>query len=63
MKDHKEKNVHKKFKGRTVAAIIEFPDNKILLIKRGTVVFKGFWALHTCMHACSSFATVSGSLS
>ena len=37
--------MHKKFKGRTVAAIIEFPDNKILLVKRGTVVFKGFWAL------------------
>ena len=34
-----------KFGGRTVAAIIVFPHNKILLIKRGTVVFKGYWAL------------------
>jgi len=34
-----------KFGGRTVAVIIEFPDNKILLVKRATVVFKGYWAL------------------
>jgi 8-oxo-dGTP diphosphatase len=34
-----------KFSGRTVTAIIEFSNNKILLVKRGTVVFKGFWAL------------------
>ena len=34
-----------KFSGRTVTAIIEFPNKKILLVKRGTVVFKGFWAL------------------
>lgn len=34
-----------KFSGRTVTAIIEFPDNRILLVKRGTVVFKGYWAL------------------
>ena len=34
-----------KFFGRTVAAIVEVPDNKILLVKRGTVVFKGYWAL------------------
>jgi 8-oxo-dGTP diphosphatase len=34
-----------KFGGRTVAAIIEFPNNKILLVKRATVVFKGYWAL------------------
>ncbi|MDH5447563.1 MAG: NUDIX hydrolase [Candidatus Bathyarchaeota archaeon] len=34
-----------KFSGRTVTAIIEFPNNKILLVKRGTVVFKGYWAL------------------
>ena len=40
-----EKGGHMKFKGRTVAAIIEFPDNRILLVKRGTIVFKGFWAL------------------
>ncbi|MCW4055278.1 MAG: NUDIX hydrolase [Candidatus Bathyarchaeota archaeon] len=36
---------HVKFGGRTVAAIIEFPDNRILLVKRGTVVFRGYWAL------------------
>jgi mutator protein MutT len=35
----------KKFSGKTAAAIIEFPDNKILLIKRATKVFRGFWAL------------------
>ena len=34
-----------KFDGRTVAVIIEFPNNKILLVKRGNVVFKGYWAL------------------
>ena len=34
-----------KFSGRTVTAIMEFPYNKLLLIKRGTVVFKGYWAL------------------
>lgn len=34
-----------KFGGRTVAAIIEFSNNRILLIKRGTVLFKGYWAL------------------
>ena len=34
-----------KFSGRTVTAIIEFPNNKILLVKRGTVIFKGYWAL------------------
>jgi ADP-ribose pyrophosphatase YjhB (NUDIX family) len=34
-----------KFGGRTVAVIIEFPNNKILLVKRGTVVFKGYWSL------------------
>jgi len=28
-----------------VTAVVEFPNNKILLVKRGTVVFKGFWAL------------------
>ena len=31
--------------GRTATAIIEFPPNKILLIKRDTVPFKGYWAL------------------
>lgn len=35
----------KKFSGKTAAAIIIFPTNKILLIKRGTIVFRGFWAL------------------
>jgi len=34
-----------KFSGRTVTAVVEFPSNKILLVKRGTVAFKGFWAL------------------
>ena len=34
-----------KFSGRTVTARIEFPKDKILLVKRGTVVFKGYWAL------------------
>ena len=35
----------KKFSGKTAAAILEFPNNKILLIKRGTTVFRGYWAL------------------
>ena len=34
-----------KFSGRTATAIVEFPNNQILLVKRGTVVFKGYWAL------------------
>jgi 8-oxo-dGTP diphosphatase len=34
-----------KFKGRTVAAIVEFPDGNILLVKRSTPPFKGYWAL------------------
>ena len=34
-----------KFGGRSVAVIIEFPCNRILLVKRATVVFKGYWAL------------------
>ncbi len=34
-----------KFSGKTVTAIVEFPANRILLIKRGTAVFKGYWAL------------------
>ena len=37
--------MNKKFSGKTAAAIIEFPNDKILLIKRGTVVFRGYWAL------------------
>ena len=40
-----EKSLSKKFSGKTAAAIILFPTNKILLIKRGTIVFRGFWAL------------------
>jgi 8-oxo-dGTP diphosphatase len=31
--------------GRTATAIITFPPDKILLIKRATVPFKGYWAL------------------
>jgi len=34
-----------KFAGRTATAIIPFPQNKILLIRRRTVPFSGFWAL------------------
>ena len=34
-----------RFSGRTVVAIVKFPNNKILLVKRGTVVFKDYWAL------------------
>lgn len=35
----------KKYRGKTSTAIIPFADNKILLIKRDTVPFKGYWAL------------------
>jgi 8-oxo-dGTP diphosphatase len=34
-----------KFSGRTTTAVIEFPPEMILLIKRDTVPFRGFWAL------------------
>ena len=34
-----------KYSGRTATAIIEFPQDMILLIKRDTVPFKGYWAL------------------
>ena len=34
-----------KFVGRTAVAIVEFPDRRILLVKRRTVPFKGYWAL------------------
>jgi len=34
-----------KFKGRTAVAIIAFPLNKILLIKRRILPFMGYWAL------------------
>jgi 8-oxo-dGTP diphosphatase len=35
----------KKYTGKTSTAIIPYPDQKILLIKRDTVPFKGYWAL------------------
>jgi 8-oxo-dGTP diphosphatase len=35
----------KKYTGKTATAIIPSPDNKILLIKRNTVPFKGYWGL------------------
>ncbi|MGA2386387.1 MAG: NUDIX hydrolase [Candidatus Bathyarchaeia archaeon] len=35
----------KKFTGKTSTAIIPFPDDKILLVKRDTVPFKCYWAL------------------
>ena len=35
----------KKYTGKTSTAIIPFPEGKILLIKRDTVPFKGYWAL------------------
>lgn len=35
----------KKYTGKTSTAIIPYPDNKILLIKRSTIPFKGYWAL------------------
>ena len=34
-----------KFAGRTATAIIPFPPDKILLIKRRTLPFTGYWAL------------------
>ena len=34
-----------KFSGKTAIGIMEYPINKILLIKRGTIVFRGYWAL------------------
>jgi 8-oxo-dGTP diphosphatase len=40
-----EKSLSKKFSDKTATAIIMFPTTKILLIKRGTIVFRGFWAL------------------
>jgi 8-oxo-dGTP diphosphatase len=33
------------FVGRTATAVVEFPDRRILLIKRQTVPFRGYWAL------------------
>jgi 8-oxo-dGTP diphosphatase len=35
----------KRYTGKTSTAIIPYPDNKILLIKRNTRPFVGFWAL------------------
>ena len=35
----------KRYSGRTSTAIIEFEPQKILLIKRDTLPFRGFWAL------------------
>jgi 8-oxo-dGTP diphosphatase len=35
----------KKYGGKTATAIIPYPEDKILLIKRDTVPFKGYWAL------------------
>ena len=35
----------KHYTGKTSTAIIPYPDNKILLIKRNTHPFIGFWAL------------------
>jgi 8-oxo-dGTP diphosphatase len=34
-----------KFAGRTATAVIPFPADKILLVKRRTVPFRGYWAL------------------
>jgi 8-oxo-dGTP diphosphatase len=34
-----------KYTGKTSTAIVPYPDNKILLIKRNTIPFKGYWAL------------------
>jgi 8-oxo-dGTP diphosphatase len=35
----------KSYCGRTAAAIVLLPDDMVLLIKRDTLPFKGFWAL------------------
>jgi 8-oxo-dGTP diphosphatase len=35
----------KKFTGKTATAIIPFPEDKVLLIKRNTIPFKGYWAV------------------
>jgi 8-oxo-dGTP diphosphatase len=35
----------KKYAGKTSTAIIPFPNNQILLVKRNTRPFVGFWAL------------------
>jgi 8-oxo-dGTP diphosphatase len=35
----------KQYGGKTATAVIPYPENKILLIKRDTLPFKGYWAL------------------
>jgi len=35
----------KKYTGKTSTAIIPYPPDKILLVKRNTIPFKGYWAL------------------
>ena len=35
----------KRYSGKTSTAIIPFPPDRILLVKRDTVPFKGYWAL------------------
>ena len=35
----------KKYTGKTATAMIPFPENKIVLIKRNTKPFVGYWAL------------------
>jgi 8-oxo-dGTP diphosphatase len=35
----------KSYCGRTATAIILYPEDRVLLIKRDTLPFKGFWAL------------------
>ena len=35
----------KKYTGKTATALVPYLDNKILLIKRNTIPFKGYWAL------------------
>ncbi len=35
----------KKYTGKTSTAIIPYPPDKILLIRRNTIPFKGYWAL------------------
>jgi len=37
--------MHMRFSGRTATAIVPFPEDKILLIKRCTPPFVGYWAL------------------
>lgn len=34
-----------KYSGRTATAIVEFPPEMILLAKRNTIPFRGYWAL------------------